>query len=94
MNTTVWFNFDRWGLPGWTPVHRFEMDIMLAGAEEMIAENSKETCDWYIRTRNEYLIHEANTSIITEDWVSHAVLLSALEGLMGYRIPDVLELQD
>ena len=85
----LWFNFGYLGYPGWTPVSTFESRLMLQGAQDLIEHNPKEACEMMIqRTRNTLLTTAINTGI-NEHWVSQALLVTAMSGLLGYEIPEV-----
>ena len=85
----LWFNFGDLGYPGWTPVTQFECGLLLAGAERMIDHNGPELChDLVQRTRHE-LLQQAVQGQVEDHWVSQAVLITALTGLLGYEIPEI-----
>lgn len=85
----LWFNFGYLGYPGWTPVSTFESRIMLQGAQDLIEHNPKEACEMMIqRTRTTLLTTAINTGI-NDHWVSQALLVTAMTGLLGYEIPEV-----
>jgi hypothetical protein len=84
----IWFNFGYLGYPGWTPVSTFESRLMLQGAQDLVDNNPKEACEHMIaRTRNT-LLSVATSSGINEHWVSQALLVTAMRGLLGHEIPE------
>jgi hypothetical protein len=85
----LWFNFGYLDYPGWTPVSTFESRLMLKGAQDLIEHNPKEACEMMIqRTRTTLLTAAINTGI-NEHWVSQALLITAMTGLLGNEIPEV-----
>jgi hypothetical protein len=85
----VWWDFGDFGHPGWTPVTRLEMRALLDGAERIVARNAGHVCDAWIQDRRHLLLHQAVHSGVTREWISQALLVTAVSGLMGYKIPDV-----
>ena len=86
----VFFNFGELGHPGWTPVTCFEMQLILSGAQSMIDNYDHESVDFMIEKSHNELLHKALNEGITEQWVSQALLLTALRGLRGDPVPEVL----
>jgi hypothetical protein len=85
----LWFNFGYLGYPGWTPVSTFESRLMLSGAQDLIENNPKEACEIMInRTRNTLLTAAVETGI-NAPWISQALLVTAMLGLLGNEIPEV-----
>lgn len=88
--TPLWFNFGEYGYPGWCPVTQFECGIMLAGATRLIEQNPRSAViDMIERTATD-LIDQAARGEVTDHWISQAVLIRAMTGLLGYEIPDVM----
>lgn len=86
----VWWDFGDLGWPGWTPVTRLEMQILLKGAERLMESNSPEICRSWTQHGRTVLIDQAITQGITPYWISQALLVTAVTGLLGDKIPDVL----
>lgn len=85
----IWFNFGNYGYPGWTPVTTFEAKIMLQGAQDLIANNGTEACERMVYRTRRTLIDAATRTGIDEHWVSQALLMTAMTGLLGHEIPEV-----
>jgi len=85
----LWFNFGNLGYPGWTPVTTFESKLMLQGASDLIENNSREACEAMIFRSRRSLIDAATRTGVDEQWVSQALLCTAMTGLLGYEIPEV-----
>ena len=90
----VWWDFGGLGWPGWTSVTVLEMRILFDGAERLLENNSPEVCNMWIHDRKNILLHQAITQGITKEWISQALLIIAVSGLLGYKIPDVLFFDD
>ena len=86
----VWWDFGGLGWPGWTSVTVLEMRILFDGAQRLVDTNSPEVCNWWIQDRRNVLLRLAITQGITPEWISQALLITAVGGLLGYKIPDVL----
>jgi len=85
----LWFNFGNLGYPGWTPVTTFESKLMLQGAQDLIDANPKEACERMIYRTRRTLIDAATRTGVDEHWVSQALLITAMSGLLGHEIPEV-----
>lgn len=85
----LWFNFGNLGYPGWTPVTTFESKLMLQGAQDLIEHNPKEACEMMIYRTRRTLIDAATRVGVNEHWVSQALLITAMSGLLGHEIPEV-----
>ena len=85
----LWFNFGTYGYPGWTPVSTFEGKLMLQGAQDLLDNNPKEACEIMIQRTRRTLIDAATRVGINEHWVSQALLVTAMTGLLGHEIPEV-----
>jgi len=90
----VWWDFGGLGWLGWTSVTVLEMRILFDGAQRLIENNSPEVCNIWIQDRRNVLLHQAITQGITKEWISQALLITAVSGLLGYKIPDVLFFDD
>ena len=86
----VWWDFGDLGWPGWTPVTVLEMRILFDGAERLMQNNSPEVCRSWTQASSTQLTNQAITQGITPYWISHALLITAVRGLLGEKIPDVL----
>lgn len=84
----IWFNFGNFGYPGWCPVTTFEARLMLQGAEDLIENNPKEACERMIYRTRRSLIDAAINTGIDDQWVSQALLMTAMSGLLGHEIPE------
>ena len=85
----LWFNFGNLGYPGWTPVSTFESKLMLQGAQDLIEHNPREACEIMIHRTRRTLIDAATRTGVNEHWVSQALLVTAMTGLLGHEIPEV-----
>ena len=85
----LWFNFGDYGEPGLVPISVFESKIMLQAAEDIFQKHSRAACDFMIARKRSELIHESSVGMVDDHWVSRALLLTALQGLMGYEIPEI-----
>lgn len=86
---TIWFDFTAFGCEGWVPVEPLESQIILTGAENIVAEyETEQVIDIMLRKEAE-LRAAAEQGYITDEWISTALLARALRGVMGYKIPDV-----
>ena len=90
----VWFDFGNLGYPGWTPVTKFEMRLMLEGAQNLVQDNPREAVDHMIQRTRQTLINAAVSTGVNEHWVSQALLVTAMTGLLGYEIPEVRHFDD
>jgi hypothetical protein len=86
----IWWDFGHLGWPGWTPVTVLEMRILFDGAERVMQNNSPDVCMIWIQDRKNMLLNQAITQGISPYWISQALLVTAVSGLLGYQIPDVL----
>ena len=92
MKTTppIWFNFGSLGYPSWLPISQLETQLMLAGAEQFVDNNPKEVCDYMLECKRASLMRRAAKGLVSEEWVTESLLVIAMQGLMGYEIPEVL----
>jgi hypothetical protein len=86
----VWWDFGGLGWPGWTSVTVLEMCILFDGAERIRERNSPEACLLWLQDRKAVLLNQAINHGINKEWISQALLITAVSGLMGFDIPDVL----
>ena len=90
----TWFNFGSLGHPEWSPICKLEMGLMLAGAELIVDSNPRAVCDTILDIKCERLLRSAILGQVNDDWLSEALLVTAMRGLMGYQIPLVKNYQD
>jgi hypothetical protein len=62
---------------------------MLQGAQDLIDNNPKESCEVMIYRTRRTLIDAATRVGVNEHWVSQALLITAMSGLLGHEIPEV-----
>jgi len=63
---------------------------MLAGAEQVVDNNPKQVCDYMLECKRASLMRRAAKGLVSEEWVTESLLVIAMQGLMGYEIPEVL----
>lgn len=63
---------------------------MLAGAEQFVDNNPKQVCDYMLECKRASLMRRAAKGLVSEEWVTESLLVIAMQGLMGYEIPEVL----
>ena len=85
----IWFNFGRFGYAVWCPVSPIETNLMLMGAEHFVDSHPAEVCDYMLECKSTSLIHRAAAGRVNPDWISEALLVTAMQGLMGYETPEV-----
>jgi hypothetical protein len=90
----VWFDFGNLGYPGWTPVTLLEMRLMLQGAQNLVQDNPREAVDFMIQRTRQTLFDAATQVGVNDHWVSQALLVTAMTGLLGYEIPEVRYFDD
>jgi hypothetical protein len=90
----VWFNFCSLGYPDWCPVATDESELMLQGAQDLLSRNPRHVCEFVIARTKKTLIRRARLDQINDHWVGQALLITAMQGLLGYTIPDVQHFDD
>ena len=88
----IWFNFGDLGAPGWTPVTTLEARLMLHGAEYLLEDNSRQSCEIMLQRTRQHLLYKAIQQGVDADWISQALFTQALTGLLGYAVPDTMTL--
>ena len=84
----IWFNFGHLGHPGWTPVTLMESRLMLRGAEDLVQANPEEACEIMIARSTRTLQRLAQNYQVTDHWISLALLVTAMTGVLGHAVPD------
>lgn len=77
------FNFGELGYPGWVPVSYIEMQIMWEGSQELIADAGPNQIEQLVEELKYKLLKQAIYGLVDEDWISHAVMITAIEGHQG-----------
>ena len=85
MKTTNYalFNFGDFGYPEWVPVSLLEMQIMWEGSQELITNCDYEHLERMLDELKYTLLKTAIHDQVDEDWISRAVMVTAIEGHMG-----------
>lgn len=85
----VFFRFTELGHPHWVAIEHWEMESLYECALELLElyTDPEELHDLVINTTFDLRI-QARTRLIDEDWISTAVMLNAVRGLMGQRLSE------
>lgn len=79
----AYFNFGDFGYPGWVPVTVLEMRIMWEGSQELIEDTTPNEIERLVEDLKYKLLKQAIYGFIDEDWISRAVMVTAIEGHQG-----------
>jgi len=86
-NRSFMFNFGEYGFPDWVAVHPIEMEVIWEGVLEMFEhytqEEIKQMSD---RIELNLVAHAWCNFPCDEQWVTNALLLTAIQGWMGKEI--------
>jgi len=55
-----------------------------------VDNNPKQVCDYMLECKRASLMRRAAKGLVSEEWVTESLLVIAMQGLMGYEIPEVL----
>ena len=87
----MYIRFPEWGCPDYQPISQLEMEILYHGACGLMENNSGEAAQLMIdRTVGQLRSQARSPWGITEEWICTATLIAAMQGLQGYKIPDIL----
>lgn len=88
----VFFNFRSLGHDLWVPVSYLEMRILFRSAELMV-ENTTRTDLQSVRDLiQQQLIDEAEyMDTVSDEWITRGVLLTAIAGLLGDKLPACIQ---
>ena len=95
---TVCLDFGAWGAPGWHEIDATTLRVIGAGAGEIWQRAQQDprtlraTLDMMQQSEVDLLLHSISQPI-TPEWITRAVLITALRGLVlgqlpVYRFPD------
>lgn len=85
--TQTLMNFGEYGYPSWCPISSIEMEVILAGVMEMFDAHTEQAIqEVYDRIRLQLLAEIWDNQIPTDDWITHAVMLTAIRGMQGKQI--------
>jgi hypothetical protein len=84
-------DFENYGYRGYLPVAVVEMQMLLEGAERLIARYSSAAVTEMMDEQHVDLFLQAfGSERVTPQWVSNATLLIAMQGLTGKTLPDIV----
>lgn len=84
----IYWNLESFGYPNWVPVSQLEMDILYRGAKDFHKDHSQEHIRQLIDATRAQLQREADNGIVDPTWVSTAIMVIALSGIAGDKLPE------
>lgn len=91
----VLVNFGRLGFPGWTPVHPIEMQVIWEGVLEMFETYTPAAIEIMTRKIEARLMCYAfGNRPMDEDWITNALMVTAIRGWQGKEIPELIFFRD
>jgi len=86
-NQAMMFNFGDYGFPEWVAVHPIEMQVIWEGVMSMFDHyTTNEIIEMSDKIEHKLIAHAWCNFDCDEDWVSHAVMLTAIQGWLGKEI--------
>ena len=85
--TWIWWDLTEYGSNNLQAISVAEMRELHRGAELLIEQHPREEIDQLILDQTRNLRRDAERGRVTGEWVSRAVLLIAIKGLKGHKIP-------
>jgi hypothetical protein len=79
----AFFNFGDFGHPEWIPVSLFEMQVMWAGSQELVEDCDVDHLERMLDELKLTLLKTAIHDQVDAEWISRAVMVTAIEGHMG-----------
>jgi hypothetical protein len=90
MSEHAYIRFPDWGCPWYVQITQLELEILYHGAGDMILEHDDSATDSMIQTTVRQLRRQArDPQRITEEWITTATLIAAMQGLRGHQVPDI-----
>jgi len=89
MEREAWIDFTDFGFDGYLPIAVYEMQLLLAGAQQMLEENHPDACAIMMDHLATDLWMDAIQDKITRRWITKAAMLIAMRGLKGDKLPDI-----
>lgn len=83
----VLFNFSDLGYDRWCQIHPVEMDIIWHGAQDLIYANDENATRAMLALTKAKLIAKSSKDDITEDWITTALLCTAIDGILDGKLP-------
>lgn len=92
---TKLMNFGDYGWPYWLEVEEHELRLLYKGAEELLEEHKPDVARIMVDQLITTLITDAIfADEVSPQWRSMAIMASAIQGILGDKIPDIKEIQD
>lgn len=84
----IYWNLESFGYANWVPVSQIEMDILYRGAWDFHKSHDQQHIRLLIECTRAHLQQEAENGIVDPTWVSTAIMVIALSGIQGDKLPE------
>lgn len=83
MDEHVWFNFEDLDYPHWLPVSQLEMQILWDGSHSLVNDHDRQAVLIMMDMTRQRLRRQARRGSVNAEWLSTAVMLTAMAGRLG-----------